>query len=704
MRIPRWSWFASWLVAMASLACDPAASGGGPDLLETEGPGIRVEMGALTYPGATDVCYSLAVVNGAGALVVGRGGSHVDPGRHPGGALAYGLPDGYIDPLPGGICASRYGDGPSGGWSFVAPCDASSAPSTHTVTVWLDALVLEGETLATPGVDYQDPCPMGCTVEATCAANEDHPARFDLTVMRRAQQGFVDLAIAFDDLFCSAKLDCEDEAGELLTLLHTPGTSQRGPTAVLAMACTTGPGEPPATILRDPIALDCGGDVTLLPPPAVPGNAYSPASPPPAGSPLWQVAAYLGAESQPCGAAACTMAYWNLAVGYDPTRPSCTLRTSATAGSPDVLPELSTPTSATYPIIEVEVPLTDAAGQPICTRHPLDGSPGGVWSTYTPVDAPRTFAGSSVGGAEPTFVSMTAIGGDEVFEEVLDGVPWRLHAFTTVGASEFTVVDLGTSGGEVQYLIVAGGGGGGSRHGGGGGAGGVIHNLGQGWFHVTPQTYPVVVGAGGSGAPVGSQSSGTKGAPSSLFGLTAEGGGFGSGSQSFGGGAGGSGGGGRGNSTHPGGAATPGQGSVGGAGTLIADGANSAGIGGGGGGFSQAGFPGDIPTAGDHRGRGGDGIDLGAYVGESLGVLGWFAGGGGAGGNKEVEEDLASAVGGAGGGGDGNIALGDSATPGVPGTGGGGGGGGHHTSATNYAGKDGGSGVVIIRYPLQPLE
>src|SRR5690606_23447930 len=53
---------------------------------------------------------------------------------------------------------------------------------------------------------------------------------------RRAQQGFFDFAIEFDDIFCSAKLDCAP------SLLHRPDGS-RGPTAIVAFACSGGKGD-----------------------------------------------------------------------------------------------------------------------------------------------------------------------------------------------------------------------------------------------------------------------------------------------------------------------------------------------------------------------------------------------------------------------------------------------------------------------------
>ena len=72
---------------------------------------------------------------------------------------------------------------------------------------------------------------------------------------------------------------------------------------------------------------------------------------------------------------------------------------------------------------------------------------------------------------------------------------YKYHTFTSSGNF------IPTTAGEVEYLCVAGGGGGGSGNGGpsasggGGGAGGMITST----LHVTPQTYAIVIGPGGTG-------------------------------------------------------------------------------------------------------------------------------------------------------------------------------------------------------------
>ena len=286
-----------------------------------------------------------------------------------------------------------------------------------------------------------------------------------------------------------------------------------------------------------------------------------------------------------------------------------------------------------------------------------------------------------------TGVPMQATGGT-ITTPTIGGVQYKVHAFTNVGTSTFTVTDIGALGGEVEYLIVAGGGGGGNDNSGGGGAGGLL----QGSFNPSATNYTITVGDGGDGGlELGYQTRGDgnvePGDNSSAFGLTAIGGGNGASADPglSGGGDGGSGGGGIGNtdgSTKIG-LGTPGQGNNGAGGT-----------GGGGGGGGGAGQPGQSGS-GTRGGDGGDGLFIDWADAAGYGDNGYFAGGG-AGGNENNISTLS--FGGLGGGGDAALSQ-NSVQPGQPNTGGGGGGGTHSSSA----GRKGGSGIVIIRYALQEV-
>jgi hypothetical protein len=243
-----------------------------------------------------------------------------------------------------------------------------------------------------------------------------------------------------------------------------------------------------------------------------------------------------------------------------------------------------------------------------------------------------------------------------------------IHTFTTSG----TLSPLSSL--TAQYLVVAGGGGGGSAWtGGGGGAGGML--TGTGVTIDTNSNYVVTVGAGGSAATNGSNSSW------SMVSTAAVGGGFGvTDNSSSPGGNGGSGGGNGYNVTTAGGSGTSGQGNNGGGGSGWDGGAGTV-AGGGGGGKSAAGANGAFNAGG----AGGAGA-ASSISGSSVTYAG--GGGGGSGGGS-------AGAGGAGGGGGGALGSNASGTAGTANTGGGGGG----AAKTSGTGGTGGSGVVIIAYP-----
>ena len=259
---------------------------------------------------------------------------------------------------------------------------------------------------------------------------------------------------------------------------------------------------------------------------------------------------------------------------------------------------------------------------------------------------------------------------------------------------------------QLQYVIVGGGGSGPTAYGsaniagGGGGAGGYIssvigENSGGGLsshqiMYVAPSTnYPVSIGAGGAGYTSGTrQDAGLMGTGTYFNNITAEGGG---GGQSYGepshtgkGGMGGSGGG-RGSYINRSWGSTvgpdgiTGQGYKGGNSQQVYNGAANAA--GGGGGASAAGGNGSSNNGGD----GGAGVAT-SISGSSV----TYAGGGGGGAYST------QGTGGAGGGADGvKNANGNAGTANT----GGGAGGIYITNATQRYGGNGGSGIVILRYP-----
>lgn len=230
-----------------------------------------------------------------------------------------------------------------------------------------------------------------------------------------------------------------------------------------------------------------------------------------------------------------------------------------------------------------------------------------------------------------------------------------------------------------EYLVVAGGGGGGLGNGsyreggGGGGAGGYK----TGTLTFAPSTqYTLSVGAKGIGKVTGSTGYGGNGGDSILATITSTGGGGGAPHDANGlpGGSGG----GAGCQGTSGGAATPsGQGNAGAAGFV----GSAAGAGGGGG----AGSAGVAGNSGANGGAGGSGIS--SSISGSAFV---YSAGGGGGGHVG-----SGAAGGVGAGRGGGQQAGVTPTAASDNTGSGGGGG----TDNDKPGKDGGSGVVILKYP-----
>ena len=270
-----------------------------------------------------------------------------------------------------------------------------------------------------------------------------------------------------------------------------------------------------------------------------------------------------------------------------------------------------------------------------------------------------------VTGANTVQAQWASATGGHMYESEIDGTRWQIHVFTNTGTSVLEI----TAPGDVEYLIVAAGGGGGSATwsgtGGGGGAGGLL----QGTYEADAGSYDVVVGAGGAGS-TRREDPGSSGQDSSIFNLTAIGGG---------------GGGSRAHSNH-----------------LNAQNGLTGGSGGGGGGYNQ-----------DNHGSGGEGTPGQGHDGHDW-TGGDGGGGGGAGGPGSrvtggpglaftfAGPDAVTYATGGNGGISGQSYRGADADPNT----GDGGGGAAHNQANNpdpnHVGGAGGRGIVIVRYQLPP--
>lgn len=257
----------------------------------------------------------------------------------------------------------------------------------------------------------------------------------------------------------------------------------------------------------------------------------------------------------------------------------------------------------------------------------------------------------------PTLIPVVASGGT-TSTYTLDGKTYKVHTFTTNGT--FSV----TTGGKIDFLLVAGGqagwwGGSGVNQGGPGGSGGKIVNISQ--HSISAGSFSVTVGLGGGNVfdPVagGSNNYADPGGPSTAFGYTASGDSYYSGSN------------------------------INGTITTYEKGLSKE-YGAYGGGAGAGGAGGDAASVNGPGGSGGSG-----YLSNISGTNVYYAGGGGGGSGSST-----IAQGGSGGGGRGANynSNGARGTDGL----GGGGGGGFNYGGTNFQGKRGGNGVVIIRYQI----
>ena len=369
------------------------------------GPPLQIAVAALGLQGVGDVVWDLEVVNGASTPEV------VWQRR---------------------ITSTGYGDG-AGSASLVGTCDAGAGVADNTVRVWVVGVypgaVAAGDagtfargeatgagTVQATSLPFQNPTALGpLERDVTCTANADNAVRFDVTVARPAVQGFFDVAVTFDDVFCSAKFDCcrdTDNNGcaangseDIALLFDADGARAR--TFVLALACTAGPGGSTSTELyMDAVAIDCdvtSNDTTFAPDLLVAPASASPGNPCTAGavagcpsviaapgvdadSFLYQVAVYLGAEDLLSGGVSAKKVYWNLAFGVEPGISACALRTRATvddaANDNDAVVDGIIAPGVVYPYLRWDVDLGSCGSEGLV----FDDPNASVTAAYTSAD------------------------------------------------------------------------------------------------------------------------------------------------------------------------------------------------------------------------------------------------------------------------------------------------------------------------------
>jgi hypothetical protein len=331
-------------LALAVIACGKDQSN------EPKNPGLAITIQPLSLQGVNNAFYTLTVRNAAGVVWTKTG-----------------------------LESTRYGDG-RGALTYVGPCDASNP--AHTIELTLDSLWGPSGQLT----DFANPAPPGEPVvqPATCVANSDTPVTFNLTIARDARQGFFDIGVTFSDIFCSAKVDCLEDP-----LLHVPG-GERGPTAVMAFACTSGrdtQGNAEDTWLHfTNVVVECGPvnnrQTYTLSPGGTAGNQgqVQPV--------FFQTALYKGEEELE-GYDKC---YWNMAFGVSEgsSAVDCRIIAQGTASDSSWTDETDeggrTPRQTVYPYVSFDVTITDSEGNLDCgsmQSHGLNAQGSGVQTAYT---------------------------------------------------------------------------------------------------------------------------------------------------------------------------------------------------------------------------------------------------------------------------------------------------------------------------------
>ncbi len=372
---------------IAGVALGACAEGSG----EAEVRGIEINVAPLSLPGIGGACYDIEVSNGTDVVW-----SLGDPAFTKLGADQT-LNNGPLDALVEAneddttVCSGQFGNGAGGAITYVGPCDAAVDSDgdlgngvQNTVTLWVDGLYATG--LATDAGEWRDPCgTSGCSIEVDCDANTDSLAEFNFSVMRSANQGFFDIAVNFEDVFCSAKFDTcyEGDPDDQIRLLHG-ADSVRDWTGVVGFTCTAGADTADlgtvTHLLYSKIAITCGADVFTLDPNIPEGQTTASA-----GGQTLHYAIYRGVNQQEVSAGlSANLLYWNLAFSLDDLTTgfpaaSCTLDLTATAddatpddGHIDFVAGVPVGNGVTYPYIVVDADLT-TAGVAACQQNELDG-------------------------------------------------------------------------------------------------------------------------------------------------------------------------------------------------------------------------------------------------------------------------------------------------------------------------------------------
>jgi hypothetical protein len=311
---------------------------------------LALEVSPLSLPGITDVSYTVTVTNGLSQPVWNET-----------------------------ISSAQYGDG-RGSLTFVGTCDASPGAANTTVTLKIEKIFANNIELESD--EWVDPGLM--TQEVNCQENADTPVIFNVTVMRPARQGFFDIGVTFDNIFCSGKVDVcngDQDPPTANDLLFNQGL--RDTTVIMGLTCGTEAGGKQTLLYIGDLQIVCEGKAAIpFNPTEGPGTVPLPSAREIAAtvnSVMFANATYWGLMTDSDR----TMCYWNNAYGINaeidatvtsPTEmPNCYLRGFATATYEPfktVSGGFQPDTKEVYPKIVVNVPLTDSEGKLRCDGGP----------------------------------------------------------------------------------------------------------------------------------------------------------------------------------------------------------------------------------------------------------------------------------------------------------------------------------------------
>jgi hypothetical protein len=230
-------------------------------------------------------------------------------------------------------------------------------------------------------------------------------------------------------------------------------------------------------------------------------------------------------------ASAAAVAYTNEQISnIDLTPYATTTQLSASVNNIDLSPYATTAQlSASVANIDMGAAIVSASGAAVAelnnrivisSASPIGNIDGRIWIDPTTASAPIISVLGTSAWRQPFFGRFSATGG-----VVYDQSSYRYHKFNSSGSF---VISSGQK--NIEVLTIAGGGAGGYYYGAGGGAGGLSFNIFQ---NLTPGSYSITVGAGGTslgGSNYGSGGDGNISQFSSL--VTSNGGGGGGGGSS----------------------------------------------------------------------------------------------------------------------------------------------------------------------------